>query len=186
VTQIEPTPDNDTPAHLHAVETTAPNPAAEPQTLAERVMAAQQRLAERTAPARASAGKQATAAAGAAKKFVTDHPVLAVTGAVVAGAAIAFALPGRSGKKLRGGAMAVGGLVAELAATYGTRMLAMAEEAAEASQEKLGEIGESFAAAGENIADNATATGATVVESVRNAGEAATSQAKSLARKLKR
>lgn len=164
----------------------ADNPDAKPETLSERIMAAQERIARTTAPARAKASDQAKAAAGSARRFVTDHPVLAVTGALAVGAAIAFALPGRPGRKMRGGAVALGGLVAELAATYGTKMLSMAEEAAQASQEKLDEIGDTFASASETIADTAAETGSTVLESVKKASEATAGQAQSLARKIKR
>lgn len=164
----------------------ATNPEARPTSLAERVMAAQARIAERTAPARAKAGEQARAAANGATQFVKDHPALAITGALVAGAAIAFALPGKSGRKLREGAMALGGLVAELATTYGTQMLAMADQAAETSKEKLDEIGESFSSASEAIADKATETGEAVIETVKRAGEATAAQAQSLVDKIKR
>lgn len=167
-----------------ANETTNPEP--QPQSLSERVMAAQERLAERTAPARAKAGKQARAAAGSAKQFVTEHPALAIGGALAAGVAIAFALPGKPGRKLRGSTIALGGLIAELAATYGSRMLAMAEEAAQTSQEKLGEIGESFAATGETIAESASDTGTAILNSMKRASGATASQAQSLARKIKR
>ncbi|WP_066556434.1 hypothetical protein [Croceicoccus bisphenolivorans] len=184
MTDIEPTRANDTPAVPLAIDATRPEP--ESQSISDRVKAAQARIAERTAPARAKAGEQAKAAANNATQFVKDHPALAITGAIVAGAAIAFALPGRPGRKLRGGAIALGGLAAELAATYGSRMLTMAEEAAQSSQEKLGEIGESFASAGESLAGSAAETGATVLESVKRASEATASQAQSLAGKLKR
>ncbi|RVQ69208.1 hypothetical protein EKN06_03135 [Croceicoccus ponticola] len=161
-------------------------PELEAQTLGDRIKAAQSRIAEQTGPTLAKAEEQARAAAGTAKQFVKDHPALAITGAIVAGAAIAFALPGKPGRKLRGSTMALGGLVAELAATYGSRMLSMAEEAAHTSQEKLGEIGESFAAAGGNIADSATGTGASILKSVKRAGEATASKAQTLASKIKR
>ena len=162
------------------------NPEATPQTLAERVMAAQARIAERTGPARAKAGAQAKAAAGGARRFVTEHPALAISGALAVGAAIAFALPGRSGRRLRGGAMALGGLVAELAGTYGTKMLEMADEARQTGREKLDEIGENFAAAGETIVDSGAAAGSTVLENVKRAGESAAARAETLAKKLKR
>ncbi|MBB3990661.1 hypothetical protein [Croceicoccus naphthovorans] len=184
MTDPQPTPINDTPANdvpVVVVETTP-----EPQTLSERVSAAQARLAERTAPARAKASEQAKAAAGGAKAFVKEHPVIAISGAIAAGVAIAYALPGKPSRKLRKSTLALGGLVAELAATYGSKMMTMAEEAAEASQEKLGEIGESFAAASGNLADSASDTGVSVLNSVKRAGQATASQAQSLAGKIKR
>lgn len=181
-----PSPANDTPAIPLAVGTNNAPVHHDGASIADRVKSAQARIAESTAPARAKAAEQARTAADNVTQFVKDHPVLAVTGAVVAGAAIAFALPGKPGRKMRGGAVALGGLVAELAATYGSRMLSMAEEAAQASQEKLGEIGESFAAAGGSIAQSASETGSSVLDSVRRAGEATASQAQSMASRLKR
>lgn len=155
-------------------------------TLADRVKAAQDRLSARAAPVMDKVEEKTLEYADATVAFVKKHPLLAVSGALAAGAVIAFALPGKPGRKMRGGAVALGGLVAELAATYGTRMLNMTREAAEASQEKLGEIGESFAAAGSALADTASDAGASLVDSVRRMGEATASQAQSLAGKIKR
>jgi len=184
VTDIEPTAANDTPAVPLALDTARPEP--ETQSIADRVKAAQVRIAERTAPARAKASEKTKEYSDTATKFVKEHPALAITGAVVAGAAIAFALPGRPGRKLRGGALAVGGLIAEVAATYGAKMLTMAEDAATTSQEKLDEIGESFAAASGSLADSAAEAGTSILGSVRHAGEATASQAQSLIGKIKR
>lgn len=180
------TPANDTPAIPLGISANHATDMNESASIADRVKSAQARIAEKTAPARAKAADQTRTAADNVTQFVKDHPVLAITGAVVAGAAIAFALPGKPGRKMRGGAIALGGLIAELAATYGSRMLSLAEGAAQASQEKLGAIGESFAAAGENIAHSASETGSSVLESVRRAGEATASQAQSVASRLKR
>ncbi|MBS7670990.1 hypothetical protein [Croceicoccus gelatinilyticus] len=184
MTDTDPTPANDSPAIPLNID--ASNPEPETQSLSDRVAAAQKRIAERTAPARAKAAEQTKAAAGTAKQFVKDHPAIAIGGAIAAGVAIAYALPGKPSRKLRSGTLALGGLVAELAATYGARMLSMAEDAAEASQEKLGEIGESFASAGESFADSAADAGTSVLASVKRAGEATASQAQSLAGKIKR
>lgn len=184
MTDIEPTPANDTPAVPLAIDATRPEP--ETQSIADRVKAAQVRIAERTAPARAKASEKTREYTDTATRFVKEHPGIAITGAIVAGAAIAFALPGKPGRKLRGGAMALGGLVAELAATYGAKMLSMAEEAAQTSQDKLSEIGESFASASSDLADSAADTGVSLLDSVKSAGEATASQAQSLIGKIKR
>lgn len=162
-------PANDTPASLTTSE----------PTLADRVKAAQTRIADQAGPALDKAGEQLRDATDGAVRFVKDHPIIAVTGAIVAGAAIAFALPGKPGRKMRGGAVALGGLAAELAATYGSRMLSMADDAAHASREKLSEIGDAFA-------DAASDTGSVVADTVRRASEATASQAHSVAGKLRR
>lgn len=148
------------------------DPPREP-TLAEKVSAAQARIAERTAPARAKAAEKSKAAAVSAKEFVKEHPLIAVSGAIAAGALIALALPGKPGRKVRGSVMSAGGLLAELAATYGTQMLAMAESAAETSREKLGEIGESFAESSEALAHELAEKSEGAVLSARHIGEKA-------------
>lgn len=181
VTEAEPTAANDGAGTPVVTTYSLQEP-----TLADRLKEAQTRLAARAVPVKNKVEEKSLEYADATITFVKKHPILAVSGAVAAGALIAFALPGKPGRKMRGGAVALGGLVAELAATYGSRMLTMATEAAEASQEKLGEIGESFAAAGSGIAGSASDTGATILESVKRAGEATASQAQSLAGKLKR
>lgn len=162
-------PANDTPADFTPTD----------PTLAERVKAAQTRIADQAGPALDKAGDQLRDATDGAVRFVKEHPILAVTGAIVAGAAIAFALPGKPGRKMRGGAVALGGMAAELAATYGSRMLSMADEAAQVSREKLGEIGGSFA-------DAAADTGSAVADTARRAGDAAAAQAHAVASKLRR
>lgn len=169
MTQMQRQPANDTPADL---------PTTEP-TLADRVKAAQTRIADQAGPALDKAGDRLRDATDGAVRFVKDHPILAVTGAIVAGAAIAFALPGKPGRKMRGGAVALGGLAAELAATYGSRMLAMADDAAHASREKLSEIGGSFA-------DVAADAGSAVADTARRASDAAAAQAHGVASKLRR
>jgi len=181
VNEAEPTAANDG-AGVPAVTTYSP---AEP-TLTERVKAAQDRLAARAGPVKDKVEEKAAEYAEATVEFVKKHPLLSISGAVAAGALIAFALPGKPGRKMRGGAVALGGMVAELAATYGARMLNMTREAAEASQEKLGEIGESFAATGSGLADRAGDAGASLADSVRRVGEATASQAQSLASKIRR
>lgn len=142
-------------------------------TLAEKVSAAQARLAERTAPARAKAAESTKKAARSASDFVKEHPVLAISGAVVAGAAIALALPGKPGRKMRGAVLSTGGLLAELASTYGAQMLAMAEDAAETSKEKLGEIGESFAESSSALASSLSEKGEGTLLSARHISEKA-------------
>ncbi len=184
VTDTDQQPANDSAAIPLNIQ--ASNPEPETQSLSDRVSAAQKRIAERTAPARAKAAEQTKAAASSTKQFVKDHPVIAIGGALAAGIAIAYALPGKPSRKLRSSTLALGGLVAELAATYGARMLSMAEDAAEASQEKLGEIGESFAAASESLADTAAETGTSVLSSIKHMGEATAAQAQSMAGKIKR
>lgn len=162
-------PANDTPADFTPAE----------PTLAERVKAAQTRIADQAGPALDKAGDQLRDATDGAVRFVKEHPLLAISGAIVAGAAIAFALPGKPGRKMRGGAVALGGLAAELAATYGSRMLSMADEAAHASREKLSEIGGTFA-------DAASDTGSALADTARRASDAAAAQAHAVASKLHR
>ncbi len=181
MTEVEPTAANNG-AVAPAVTTYSPS---EP-SLSDRVKSAQDRLAARAGPVMDKVEEKTLEYADATVTFVKKHPLLAISGAVAAGAVIAFALPGKPGRKMRGGAVAMGGLVAELAATYGSRMLNMTREAAEASQERLGEIGESFAAAGSGLAGSASDAGASLVDSVRRVSDATASQAHSLAAKIKR
>lgn len=165
---------------LKAVETPQPvvpadNDLAPPQeaTLAEKVSAAQARIAERTAPARAKAMEQTKAAAGDAKKFVKEHPLIAVSGTVAIGALIALSLPGKPGRKVRGSVMSAGGLLAELAATYGGQMMALAQNAAEGSRDKLGEWGERVAETGGHIAHEFAERGEGTVLTARQIAEKA-------------
>lgn len=142
-------------------------------TLAEKISAAQARIAERTAPARAKAAEKSKAAATDAKEFVKAHPVIAVSGAVAVGALIALALPGKPGRKVRGSVLSAGGLLAELAATYGSQFLAMAEDAAEASKETLEELGENIAETSGAIAGTIGMKSEGAMLSARHIGEKA-------------
>ncbi|WP_239805946.1 hypothetical protein [Croceicoccus hydrothermalis] len=143
-----------------------PEPETKP-TLSDRVSAAQDRIAESTAPARSRAGD----AAVATKDFVSEHPFIAVAGALAVGAIIAVSLPGRPGRKVRGSVMAAGGTIAELAATYGAQLLEMAEDASNASQEKLEEIGDSIAEATSALTGSARIAGESAIDSASRAGE---------------
>lgn len=149
-------------------------------SLADRVSAAQHRIAERTAPARARAMDATRSAAGSTKDFVTRHPFVAVSGAIVAGAVIALALPGRPGRKVRGSVLSAGGLLAELASTYGSQMMAMAEDAAKASRDRLEDIGEGLANTGDNVSSRIANASEGVLLSARHAGEKALVSARHL------
>lgn len=159
------------------------NPAsASKLTLQERVAAAQHRIAEGSAPAREKARDITTQA----KDFVVAHPMLSVAGGLAAGAAVALMLPGRPGRRVRGRVLGLGGLLGELAATYGSRMLEMAEDAAHVSQEKLEEIGESFTETGERVARLAVDASEGAANTVAHASEAARRQTQALAARIRR
>ena len=169
-TTTAPQPDEKTNAVVPPANDLSP-----PQdpTLAEKLSAAQARIAERTAPARAKAAEQSRAAADSAKEFVKDHPFVAIGGAVAVGALIALSLPGRPGRKVRGSVMTAGGLLAELASTYGHQILALAENAAEESREKLGEFGDTVADASNNLAHGLADRGEGTLLTARHLGDKA-------------
>lgn len=191
---------NTQPAPVETPQAIVPaaNDLAPPQeaSLAEKISAAQARIAERTAPARAKAVEQSKVAARNARDFVHEHPLIAISGAVAIGAIIALSLPGKQGRKIRGSVMSTGGLLAELAATYGTQMLAMAESAAAGSREKLGEFGDRVAETGgvlaHELSEKSAGTrltarhiGEKAVLAARHAGEDAGFKTRSLVAKLR-
>ena len=173
--------DYQTVPHDDAIATDVAQP-----TLSERISAAQTRIAESTAPAREEAMERAKAAGSSLKEFAEEHPFLTVAGGLAIGAAIALALPGRPGRKVRGSVLAAGGLLGELASTYGSKMLEFAEDAAQVSQEKLGEIGESFAETGSALGDTIADAAYDARLGIEGAGDSVARRSRSLAARIRR
>lgn len=109
--------------------------------LKSKVSAAQRRNAQR------SLGDYAREARDGAASFAKEHPITTVAGALALGALIASIVPG-PGRRLRKQATARGavlsGLLTDLALTYGAQLAERAGKAARASQDRLGDLGESI------------------------------------------
>ncbi len=117
--------------------------------LKKKIDAAEQRNQER------SFGDYARDARDGATSFVKEHPITTLAGGIALGVLVAALVPG-PGRRLRKQATkrgaVLGGVLADLALTYGSQALDGASKAARTGQSRLGDLGETL---GDALADGA-------------------------------
>ncbi|MGN3973250.1 hypothetical protein [Tsuneonella sp. SYSU-LHT278] len=133
--------------------------------LKKKIEAAEQRNADR------SFGDYARGAADSATSFVKEHPLTTLAGGVALGVLIAAIVPG-PGRRLRKKATARGavlaGALADLAMVYGAKFLQSAQEAAEAGQDRIGELGEAIGDGARDLGRSASETASRAIGSARS------------------
>ena len=142
--------------------------------LKSKVDAAQKRNTARSKDQ--SLGDYARDAGSSATSFVKEHPITTMIGGLAVGVLIASIVPG-PGRRLRKKATArsavLAGAITDLALTYGTQLLEGAEKAANASGQRLGELGGTIGDSARTARRGASAAAESAEGSARDIGKAA-------------
>lgn len=106
-------------------------------------------------------------------RALEDHPLAMLAGSVVLGAVAASLIPASVARRLGGRMLGFAALAGEMGAVYGGKALEKAAEGARASQDRLGDLGETMAEQGSDAGRRAIQLGAAAGRRALELAEAA-------------
>lgn len=154
-----------------------------PDRVKQRLAEAGERAARRSKSVAEAAEARSQEATGTVRRFVADHPLIAVGAGLAVGAIVASMIPGvapRAGRLARRAAK-LAAIGAEVAAVTGSRAAENAASATRSGAERLVDLGEDFL---DNLSDNTESVRKRAGEMADRLGSSTVSAGQSTVRKL--